>query len=85
MTGREDQPAWGQQASQGFLDIYRGVPAGEHINPATIDVVAEAQAMPNSPLALSAEATALLCPYPQRAIYNAHGAMDEASSYHCGK
>ncbi|HAN27840.1 MAG TPA: tannase/feruloyl esterase family alpha/beta hydrolase, partial [Haliea salexigens] len=31
------------------------------------------------------EATALLCPYPQRAIYNAHGPMDEASSYHCGK
>tara|TARA_R110001599_G_scaffold144698_5_gene326480 strand:- start:5362 stop:6906 length:1545 start_codon:yes stop_codon:yes gene_type:complete len=191
ITGREGQPAWGQQASQGFLDIYRGVPAGEHINPATIDVVAEAQAMSNSPLALSAnatdpdlsglrkagtklllwhgwadplilpqrtisyyesaitenggaralaedarlflvpghghcweapgqapdlfdplhaldkwveentppaqivardalapeatEATALLCPYPQRAIYNAHGPMDKASSYHCGK
>jgi pimeloyl-ACP methyl ester carboxylesterase len=57
ITGRDGQPAWGGLASQGFLDIYRQVPAGEHVNPADIDVVAEAAAMAASPLAVLANAT----------------------------
>ncbi|MEZ5555050.1 tannase/feruloyl esterase family alpha/beta hydrolase [Haliea sp.] len=57
ITGRDGQPAWGRDASQGFLDIYRNVPAGQHVNPASIDVVAEAAAMAASPLAQRANAT----------------------------
>jgi len=57
ITGRDGQPAWGGLASQGFLDIYRQVPAGEHVNPAEIDVVAEAAAMAASPLAVLANTT----------------------------
>lgn len=57
ITGRDGQPAWGGLASQGFLDIYRQVPAGEHVNPAEIDVVAEAAAMAASPVAVLANAT----------------------------
>ncbi|MEQ9463830.1 MAG: tannase/feruloyl esterase family alpha/beta hydrolase [Haliea sp.] len=57
ITGLDGQPAWGGLASQGFLDIYRRVPAGEHVKPTDIDVVAEAAQMAASPVALLANAT----------------------------
>jgi len=57
ITGDNGRPAWGALAAQGFLDIYRQVPAGEHVNPADIGVVEEATAMAAAPLAVHANAT----------------------------
>jgi hypothetical protein len=57
ITGRDGQPAWGGLASQGFLDIYREMPAGSHVNPASINVAAEAGAMATSSIAVRSNAT----------------------------
>lgn len=57
ITGDDGRPAWGALAAQGFLDIYREVPAGEHVNPADIQVVEEAAAMAATSVAVLANAT----------------------------
>ena len=57
VTGRDGQPSWGQLAGQGFLDIYRQAPVDQSANALEVDVVAEAQAMAGSPVAMMANAT----------------------------
>lgn len=56
ITGQSGNPAWGALAAQGFLDIYRSMPPGQSVSALDIDVVAEAQAMADSPLARMANA-----------------------------